>query len=201
MKIVQRIVKEPSVINRAIWGLKVVPKYPNLRNYEDRVLDGLDRRTWEDLLYKSEQDIPVTVYNSTLLPKEVGYIIQLGNEVFGVPIKCLKDFMTSNGCTKTEEDADQVWVEIVNNKFVWHNDIPTWESEAIALIYTTDESVTVGTRLPVSDAFRVYTDTGIKLVRPKGDATVYGVQLERPELLPVIKGEIVNVSGMPKYSF
>lgn len=200
MKIIKRIIKAPSIINRAPIGLAVVPKYPNLEAYRDRVVGGLDEKEYEEIIYASEHEQYMRIYCSSLLPAEVGYIIQHEDKIFAVPIPAMKGFMRSAKVTETEHSKYDLWAELSSdNRLYMHNDEPAVESPEIAFIYYTDAKGFEQTRLPIDKTFRVFTKTGVKTIRPKGDATVYGIKLCNPELLPVIRGEIVDVSGNAKF--
>ena len=196
MTITHRIVKEPSVLNRAPIDLKVVPKYPNLRNYDDRVLDGPNRRIYDDLIYKSENDIPVSIYSSSLLPKEVGYIIRVDDMSVGVPVQRVKECMEKYNATITTPSKDYIWVELCNGRLVWHNNGPVVESSRVLFIYNVDTSVKEVVRLPIMETFKVFSDRGVKTVRPKGNAEISGLMLSTKELLPILDGEIVYASWM-----
>lgn len=201
MRIIKRIVKAPSVINRAPIGLAVVPRYPNLEAYRDRVVGGLDERQYADILYACENEQCLKIFCSSLLPAEVGYIIKHENKLFAVPMPAMKEFMRNSGVWETEHSKYDLWAELTkDNRLYMHNDEPTIESPDIAFIYYTDAKGYEQTRVPIDKTFRVFTPTGVKVIRPKGDATIYGLKLYNPELLPILDGEIVDVSGNPKFA-
>lgn len=202
MKIIKRVVEAPSVINRAQIGLGVVPRYPNLRAYEDRVVGGMDKRDFDEILYASENEQFMKIYCSSLLPQEVGYILQEGDSLYAVPIPKMKEFMRSFNITSTEHGKYDIWAELSDEgKLYMHNAEPTVESMEIVFIYYTDVKGFEQTRLPIDKTFRVFTEHGVKTIRPKGDATVYGKKLYNPELLPVLDGEIIDVSRDKKFAY
>ena len=200
MRIYRRIVKAPSVLNRASIGATVVPKYPKLANYEDRLVGDADVRTFYEIKNACDQNRPMRVYMNYLLPEDVGYLVEHDGSYFAVPVQRLKYFMESNGVDHTKRSKYDVWAEVIEGKITIHNNDPVIECPEVILIYKTDLDGYEETRLPIEETFRVTTERGFKTVRPKGDATVYGVKLANPELLPVLDGEVVDVSRYPQYT-
>lgn len=199
MRIIKRIIHSPSALNRAIECIQIIPKYPNLRAYDKRVVGGADRRAYDDIIYAMEHNEGLAKYCSSVLPQEIGYIIEHANMYFAVPFTKMKMFMNTHKVFTTEHSKYDIWAELSDGKLYMHNAEPTIESDETVFIYNKDPFEMVQARLPIDKTFRVFTDDGVKTIRPKGDALIYGTKLCNPELLPVIDGVIVDVSGYKKF--
>lgn len=200
MRVLYRVVYAPSIVNRAPLGLKVVPKYPDIEKYEDYVYDGIDRKEYEDILYAKKTNLPIRAYTSSILPKEIGYIIGDDRHAYAVPVGSLKGFMHDNKVKKIDASKNGLWIELVKGHVVIHNNPPCIESAEIVFIYYTDVNGYEETRIPVDRTFRIQGSYGVKRIQCKGDATVYGLKLVNEELLDMTKGMIVDVSRYGKYN-
>lgn len=200
MRITKRIIHSPSALNRAVECIRITPKYPNLHAYDKRVVDGADRRTYDEIIYAMEHNEGMAKYCSSVLPQEIGYIIEHDGMYFAVPFTQLKMFMRANRVNETEHSKYSIWAELSRDgKLYMHNAEPTVESDETVFIYNKDPFEMVHARLPIDKTFRVFTDDGVKTIRPKGDALIYDTKLCNPELLPVIEGVIVDVSRYKKF--
>lgn len=196
MKIIKRIVEAPSVTNRIPSGVMVVPKYPDVEAYRERVVGGIDERTYEDICYAAQVGTPLKTFMSSLLPTEVGYVISTNSGfAYAVPKSALLKFLREHQAEYTEHGKYDIWAEIVDGHIIMHNDQPTVEGDDVVFINYINEAEMVPSRVSIDKTFRVFTDRGVKLIRPKGDALIYGLYTKNPELIPVLKGEIVDVSG------
>lgn len=200
MRVLSRIVYAPSVVNRAPLGLKIVPKYPDIEKYENYVYDGIDRKEYENILYAKKTNRPVRAYTSSILPKEIGYIIEDGKRIYAVPTGKLKSFMRDNKVEVIEPSKNGLWIELSKGHVIIHNNPPCIESAEIVFIYYTDIAGYEETRLPIDRTFRIQGSYGVKRIQCKGDATVYGLKLVNEELLDVARGIIVDVSRCNKYN-
>lgn len=200
MRVLSRIVYAPSVVNRAPLGLKIVPKYPDIEKYDDAVFGGTDRKDYDDILYAKKNNIPMRIFSSSILPTEIGYILEADNRVYGVPLGKIKEFMHQHEVSVTEPSKSGLWIELVKGHVVVHNNPPCIESAEIVFIYYTDIKGYEETRLPIDKTFRIQGSRGVKKIQCKGDATVYGLFLANEELLDVAKGRIVDVSRYGKYN-
>lgn len=199
MRITKRIIHSPSVLNRAVECIRITPKYPNLHAYDKRVVDGADRRAYDEIIYAMEHNEGMAKYCSSVLPQEIGYIVEHNGMYFAVPIIKMKAFMSKYRVFATEHSKYDIWAELSAGKLYMHNAEPTVESNETVFIYNKDSFEMIPARLPIDKTFRVFTDDGVKTIRPKGDALIYDTKLCNPELLPVIDGVIVDVSGYKKF--
>lgn len=197
MRLLRRIVESPSAINRADINTRVIPVTPDVSQYEDRLYNMNDYSPFLEVLNAQKYKSPKLIRYNYLVPKEVGYIVEYEGELYGVPISRLKKFMQQRNVERTDRDSKYDLYAVIDNNLIVKNNQPCTEEGDVVFIYYTDTSTRVPAKLPIDLSFRVrFKDGGgVKEIHAKGYADVPGLKLFNEQLLPVLKGEIVHVSG------
>ena len=193
MRILKRIIYAPTYLNRAAVSTKVIPEYPDVSHYESRLCGIADYSQYYEVANAQKYKTPKHIRNSYLLPKEIGYLIEHRGKLYGVPLHKLKKFMHAMQVTETEHNKGDLYA-VYTDTLEIHNNDPCTEDGEVVFLYYTDTTKQEVCRLPIDISFRVYTnDKSVKTIYVKGDATVPGLKLLNEALLPVNKGEIVDV--------
>lgn len=198
MRVVKRIIYAPSNTNRVPLGTVVVPKFPNIKEYDKQVTG--DRSTYEEIRRCYERNIPMLAAVDDTAPKEIGYIIEHAGRLYATPLQYIKSLMDAHHVKATEASKSGITIGSCKNGIVISgNNSVLLTDDTLVYIYDADENNLVSTRVPICKQFIVTKPVGSQIIIPKGIAQIPSVKIVNQDILGVARGEVIDVSWNDRY--
>ena len=198
MRVLKRIVSSPSNANRTPEGTKVVPTYPDLQGYEGIVIGNKD--VFEHIKECVANDIALPAVRTDIAPQEIGYLIEHENRIYAVPIHMLKSFLSAYEVKTTDPTAKIVIVQCGKGVAVTGTEPVSITDPSVLLLYDVDDTKTVEARLQVLESFQVKEAVGSRHITPKGVGRIPALKLVHPDIVGVMRGEVIDVSWNDRYT-
>ena len=198
MRILKRIVYSTTNANRTPYGAKVVPKFPNIPEYEKDVVKP--DKNYREILECFNNDIPMDAVTNDDAQGEIGYLLEHNDRLYAVPTQCLKSFMDSYNVQVTEPSDTGISLTSYRGGIVimGNNKVSQYDP-SILYIYETDSITPVETRVSINKSFRVRKKVSIQTITPKGLIKIPGLKLVRQNILGVMRGEVIDVSWSDEF--